>query len=61
MSPWVGDIAIDTKQLCDELRGSFTQDPGISGFIAQDSSSRKNLNLATLHRIMSKDVFMDLV
>ncbi len=31
MSQWVGDIAIDTKQSCDQQLGSIIQDPGKPG------------------------------
>ncbi len=41
MSQWVGDVAIDTQQLCDQQLGSFTQHPGKSGSFTQDAGGRK--------------------
>ncbi len=40
MSQWVWDIAIDTKQSCDQQLGPFTQDPGKSGSVTQESGGR---------------------
>ncbi len=57
MSQWVGDVAIDTKQSCDQHRGSSTQDPGKPIYFIQDPGGRKmdisprKLNLATHHWI----------
>ncbi len=57
MSQWVGEI-IDTKQLGDQLPGSFIQDPGKSRSFTQNPGGRKTnilpqkLDLATHHIIM---------
>ncbi len=38
-SQWVGDVAIDTKQSCDQQPGSVTQYPGKS--FTEDSDGKK--------------------
>ncbi len=59
MSQWVDDI-IDTKQSCDQQPGSFTQDPGKSGYFTHDPGVWKTwifyvkkLDLATHHSLGS--------
>ncbi len=43
MSQWVGDIAIDNKQSCDQQLGYFTHYPRKSGSFIQDSGGGKAL------------------
>ncbi len=40
-SPWVSDVAIHSKQTCDQQLQSFAQDPGKSGSFIQDPSGKK--------------------
>ncbi len=40
-SQWVGDVAIDTRQSCEQQFGSFTQDPGFPGSFTQDPGGGK--------------------
>ncbi len=56
MSQWVGDVAIVTKESCDQQLRTSIQDPG--GGKNMDISPQK-LNLATHHRIIAKRICRD--
>ncbi len=60
MSQWVGDVAIDTKQSCDQQLWSFTQDPGKPESFIQDPHGRKTpQNIESSHT--SQDNIRDFV